>query len=293
MGQISLTTDVPRHSIVRIIPSNSNAKLAFDLHVRNSDPSAHHWKYIKANHAGVPDFRYDCPWELRSHFKNPENELMQQWSGFWEIQLDNDRVNNAGCLWTIGRGTDGPELTARDVDIAVTPEKIEFRGIAAIHAIMELHPRSGALMITGVDDEHKLEYKTECPVELRKNQSSVLLFPVNHITLGSLEFEIIYECQGNDEYSKLVESRNNLMTKLGLDIPHPKLYAIPRMFPVQIGKCIVHGTISGGGFGTVSAGIHADSGEPMAIKTILLKTRHQSQIFRSELHAATKFPVSV
>ena len=283
MAPISYATDSPRHSMIRIAPRNNSARLAFDLQIRKASPSAHHWKYIHFSRSPHSTGQwYDCPRELHSRLS--QQDLKEDYGGWWELPLDNPRVNPIGCVWTIGAGRDEPGISPRGVDIQLTPPDTPFRGVSAVHAILEIHPRSGALMVTGVDDKYPVFCEApEGADELRRKKSRVLLYPVNIITIGSLEYEVTFEHQSPDQYSNFVTLRDQMFRDLKLTIPHPLLNAIPTRTPVQLGDSILHETISSGAFGVVCSGVDISSGEPLAVKSCVIKNLHGIRAFKIEL----------
>ncbi|KAL8737024.1 MAG: hypothetical protein Q9181_002097, partial [Wetmoreana brouardii] len=192
-----------------------------------------------------------------SEMSNPEAQKagsVEYWSGYYSLSLQDpiDRPFPHG--WRIGQGSskvfnEANRSGDRGVDLLpIRPGKQAF-GIAAVHARVQIHPRSGAFR--------------------RANQ-----YCIESVTgqIGNLQYVLSFQDFTQEQYSDFVARRIHVVTDLGLTIPHPKLSAVWRPQDLKRGSVVTHGALSSGAFGWVSAAVNVQDGEPLAIREHRIRT---------------------
>lgn len=287
--------DVCGWSIARLVPVGDNAERAFDWLMKHEELSMYHRSFIQYQRRGAtepPD--YASTRQVVKELNEPVADLSKIYHGFFQLSFSNPRSNTAKLVWRIGRGRDKFGNTDRDVDLLITPPGKPTAGVAPVHALVQFHSQSGSLMLTGVDNDHPIRYQLPNGIlNLYNNDKHVLCQIVNRFSLGALGFELIFDTHSDEEYQNYIGLRNQLFKHEDRPVPHPCISALPRRPYLQIGQVIIHDTISNGAFGVVSAAVHARTGEPMAVKESVIKTKKDADAFESELFHSVSFTVSV
>ena len=153
-------------------------------------------------------------------------------------------------------------------------------------------------MLCGLHDAHPIEYFSDNkkrPLTLRANDKHVLTNEVNRFKLGRLDFKLVYENTEEQEHDEYIRARNRVIKALGHPTPHRCLRAFPRYGKPMVDTAILHDSMSSGTFGVVNAAVDSRSGEPLAVKELVLKDKYMAQSleYTNELRIATSFPVSM
>ncbi|KAL8828629.1 MAG: hypothetical protein Q9170_006517 [Blastenia crenularia] len=182
--------------------------------------------------------------------------------------------------WRVGRdisGTDG--IRDRNVDLLLALPGEDNYHVAPVHAIIKIHPRSGALLLAGATPGRPIRYKLpdRRPVELDHLSTHVIFQRYNSFRIGSLSYTLVFSAFNPDEYGRFVEKRNEILRHYGFGVPHPSLSTIWQQQVRKDGHAILHGSFGYGGFGWVLAGVDASTGAPLAIKRHSVKTAEQAR----------------
>ena len=152
-------------------------------------------------------------------------------------------------------------------------------------------------MLCGLHDSHPVRYRSKTgPMSLGANEKHVLTNQENFFKLGRLEFNLVYENKDGEAHDQYIQIRNRTLQATGRTPPHRCLRALPRHGNVNmVGTAILHDTMSAGTFGVINAAVDAHSGEPLAVKEIVLKDKNMANAveYLNELAVATSFPVSI
>lgn len=273
----------------KIFPEGSDAEQALHL-VCEGQPSDYHRQFIQA------EFKdRKAPSDSESGSDRSKDQETKRWCGYYELSLQ-PLPTHVSTGWRLGRGSSRTKEKDRAVDIILISPGNKARGVAAVHAIIQFHPRSGALMIVGVLDEKPVQYEvtdSASPLILGKGEKHVLYLPRNRIKIGDLYYNLIFEdFNYHNRYARYRKDRDDLFQALGYSIPHTALSAIPRPQDAKKGPVVLHGTMSEGGFGWVFAAVNARDGEPLAVKEHKVKNKRSRHDILSEIYFGGLFQVS-
>ncbi|KAI4157138.1 MAG: hypothetical protein L6R39_000764 [Caloplaca ligustica] len=258
------SADEDVEEFARIIPAGTEAENALDL-VCEGEVDDHHRLFIRVER------------RTRSEDSGSEHSGSERrspapgyWGGYYKLSLGDPVKKPFSIGWLMGKGHardfEGPP---RGVDLLVIRPGRKAYGVAPVHARISIHPQSGVLLLFGVQEGKPVVYKdhnSSKDVELTNGQSHVLYQPQNTFSIGHLSYTLVFTEFDKTRYFRFVEKRNAIMRAHGLLAPHGALSAIPRREDTKRGRVVTHGTLSAGGFGWVSSGVHAATGVPLAIK---------------------------
>ena len=292
-------------AIARIYPVGLVAKQALDRLARSEETSEFHWNYICPNRPVVKsepcsdseqqtdDGIDTChTWIISSHEQDT-----RLWAGHFVLSLEHLAFEGSGLGWRAGSGSGRLRGQQRGVELLIVPPRSKGHHVAAQHALLRFHLKSGILMLCGIHDSHPVTYFLDDrrePVLLRKNEKHVLLNTVNRFQLGRLEFKLVFENLDDEGYDEFLTARNKIFEIAGLEPPSPYFQAVPKtQYRHILGDIVLHDVISCGTFGMVYAAIDSRTGEPLAVKELRIKDRYvqKSKELQNEIGIATSFPV--
>ena len=287
--------------IARLVPRGEDAEKALDDLVNYKQLSKYHRSHIEAERTLR---EADNDEELTSQGTENESQVtssrvaqdqdVEMWTGHYILSFDRPSFGTTALLrWRVGRGTSKLPHD-RGVDIMVVCPGTRPKGVTTLHALIQFHPQSGVLMLSGLDDAHPVEYYLEnnC-LRLGSREKHVLYQQINRFKLGKLEFDLVYENLTDQQYSDYITVRNKIFTYAGYGTPHSRLLAVPKEPRLRIGTVIIHESLSTGTFGMVSAAVDSRTGDPLAIKESVIKNSRERGELQKELDIATSFQVIV
>ncbi|KAL8698911.1 MAG: hypothetical protein Q9201_006311 [Fulgogasparrea decipioides] len=263
----------------RITPEGTEAEEALDLVYADDNLHEYHRSFIQVEKRTRPK---DSSSELSSSGRRtPPNP--DYWGGHYKLSLRDPVEKPFSHGWRMGRGLSKKfEGAANPVDRGVDLLLIRAGGrkqhVAAVHARIQIHPRSGALMLFGVQADKPVLYKVhdqKDPVILQQGQSHVLYQKSNLFFVGSLRYTLDFADFTDEQYSSFVRKRNAMLCDHGFLAPHPELSAVWRRQDVKRGRVVTHGPLASGKFGWVFSAVHARSGEPLAVKEHRPQDKHE------------------
>ncbi len=274
----------------KIFPEGSDAEQALHL-VYKDQISDYHRQFIRVKlKRGKPADASDSD----SGSDRSKDQETDMYHGYYELSLDLLPTQIAQG-WRLGRGYSRTKEEDRAVDILLIGHSHRTEGVAAVHALIQFHPRSGAVMIIGVLDEKPVEYEvadSKKRLILRHGEKHVLCRPRNSIKVGKLYYSIVFEAFDNsEEYVRYQTARDLLFNTLGYEKPHRALSAIPRYEDAKKGPVVLHGTMSQGASGWVYAAVNARNGEPLAVKEHRPKNKETARNVMRELMIGRRFAV--
>ncbi|KAL8965622.1 MAG: hypothetical protein Q9183_003757 [Haloplaca sp. 2 TL-2023] len=229
--------------------------------------------------------------EAEASSKQPPRPASIQKYGELMLSLDNlpDGIRNG---WSVGRGYTKPgQCEDRDIDICLNVKHEISRSVSHAQAYFFFHEKSGVLCVEGVSTTNPLVYWVDGKeIRLFEGQSHVIMSQTNHLRFGNLELVLRIPDFDAKGYNALSNARNKAFSRLGLEHPNPRLFAIPQAEPFsRVGQILVHSGVAGGGFGWVQAGVDMTTGEPHAMKELRIDNRHTLSSLASEIEASLKF----
>jgi len=288
--------DPPRDTIIaRLLPVGRDAEGMFSRIVDSVHLTEHHKQFIHAvpldqSPAGSPltsDYESDRP-PLPRRDASP-NKL---WNGHYLLSTARPGDVKPSIGWRVGRGA--ARLKDRGVDLLVVCPDEHFHEVATVHALIQVHPESGVLMLRGVSDTRPVKYYLDKTILLYNKDKHVLFQRENRFSLGKLDFNLIYEDLNDEQYADHITIRNQSLEQDGKEVPSPRVFAIPRKAHVKVDDLILHDNISSGTFGLVCAAVEATTGAPVAMKETWIKHKQmlQDKSLKIEREVSTDFKVS-
>ena len=305
-----------RQVFAKLVPSNDAARIAFHevaQACKNGKLHQHH-KYslfIDESSGAVGVCDSDTQTTVSSDSEDPASGSDSQTAppsllrGHFEFIFDHETRCAAHVGYRIGKGT-SKVVDDRNVDILIVPPPSQrssqakqlANGIASIHSLIQVHPASGVLMLVSGSSSRPVEYLDSNDAPLFKCQSHVLFRTRNNFCLGNMLFCFEYMIQP-EAYHEYTIMRNQYLRRVHptRPAPHGAILAVPRDGAPQVDVALVHGSLSSGAFGMVSAGVHKLTGAPLAIKEIWIKeTRHIAEVKKeaeiSNLFSGVSFHIS-
>lgn len=293
---MSVPADPPEDKIIaRLFPVGRDAERTFSQIVDSIHLTEHHKQFVRAvpyegSLAGSPtasDYESDQPPRPR---RNASPDKL--WDGHYLLSTERPGDVKPSIGWRVGRGI--AKLKNRGVDLLVVCPNEHLYDVAVVHALIQIHPESGVLMLRGVSDTRPVKYYLDKTISLYSKDKHVLFQRENRFSLGKLDFNLVYEALDDEQYADRITIRNRGLEQAGKEVPSPRILAIPRKAHVKIDDLILHDNISSGAFGLVCAAVEASTGAPVAMKETWIKHKHmlQDKSLKVERDISTQFRVS-
>lgn len=233
-----------------------------------------------------------------SEFDSEPNEadFLPLHDGFYQLSLERAKLpDRSDRGWTVGRGRQArPEGLGRrasatiEVDFLLAkPHDPLSRRIAPVHFLLQIHRRSGALLVTAASDALPLEYQ-EGGVwhKLAYREKRVICQPSMLLRLDrdcEFEFKItVLEGAEASYFEDLVAHIEDVY----VGGPEPRVVrflpgtnaAVFRKHSTMISPI----TLGHGAFGWVKEAVALDTGEPLAVKAFQIRNSSQRQEIAAE-----------
>jgi serine/threonine protein kinase len=279
-------------TIAKLIPTGREAEGTFSHVVDSKHLTAYHKRYIKQRPYEKPPTRHPIPSESVESWisiptgydtyekvrlspepnpprprRDPTSE--KSWTGYYELATDRPGQLKGSMGWTVGRGSTKWENLGVDL-LVVAPDDYPY-DVDVVHALIQLHPQSGVLMLKGVSETAPVKYYLDETVDLYFKDRHVLFQKENRFSLGKLDFTLVYEELDEKKYSDYLCGRNRSLEDDGKSVPDHRILPIPKNAHVKVGNFLHHENISSGGFGLVFAAVEARTGAPFAMKETWIK----------------------
>ena len=215
--------------------------------------------------------------------------------GHYRLSLD-ILPEGPASSWRIGKGSRNKHVTEhntqRGVDILlVPPNEHHGSGVANVHALLAIHPLSGALMLRSTSS-HPVIYLSAAEdggdVVLCRGEQTVIFKAVNRLRFGALDYILTMRVEVESHFQVL---RDQFITTIleAPALPHPKLDVMPQPYHHKAAGYIMHKPISTGAFGMVRSAIDSSTGNPLAVKRISIKNKRDTHAIHLEVRIAQLF----
>ncbi|KAK1828945.1 kinase-like domain-containing protein [Podospora conica] len=215
--------------------------------------------------------------------------------GHYRLSLD-ILPEGPASSWRIGKGSRNKHVTEHDtqrgVDILlVPPNEHHGSGVANVHALLSIHPLSGALMLRSTSS-HPVLYLSAAEdggdVVLCRGEQTVIFKAVNRLRFGALDYILTMRVEVESHFQVL---RDQFITTIleAPSPPHPKLDVMPQPYHHKAAGCIMHKPISTGAFGMVRSAVSSSTGNPLAVKRLSVKNSRDTHAIRLEVRIAQLF----
>ena len=186
----------------------------------------------------------------------------------------------------IGRGSGQKFGAQRNVDIIlIAPGTKGFKGLAAAHVYLAIHPISGAWQLTAGSE---IQVEDACYNAREKFYFSQ---PKTRIQILEMQYLILFEINSPCLESDYVRERNDMLQKRHQDsvLPHTTISGIPMQGDLVFDSICFRQGIASGSFGCVYEGFAPENGNLRVAKRIILKSaREAPDVFR-EIQALEQF----
>lgn len=173
----------------RIIPDGTEAEQALDL-VCDGRVDDHHSWFIRVERGTRPE---DSGSEVSVSERNSSPDP-GYWGGYYKLSLQDPVKKPCTVGWLMGRGFlkefQGPP---RGLDLLVIRPGKKTHCVASVHARMAVHPKSGVLLLFGLQEDKPVLYRVHDSskhVVLRQGQSHVVYQPANTLLIGKLRYTL-------------------------------------------------------------------------------------------------------
>ncbi|KAL8824717.1 MAG: hypothetical protein Q9170_008067 [Blastenia crenularia] len=297
------SADSQSDEFARIYPRGEEAENAFDSVYSDATLSEHHGSFFRAERrTRSPDSDSDISSSDRHDLPSKENEY---WVGYYSLSLRDPVKDKTSIGWRMGKGfigvlADPAYGDDQGVDLILIRPGKRSKQTAPVHARIRFHPRSGVLMLVGVEKDRPVCYKTHDAstlLQLGQGDRHVLYQKSNMFWVGRLQYDLVFTGFDKEQYTAFVGRRDMMLygseaSFSGL-LPHAAISAVPRAEDMKRGKVITHGMIGYGGFGRVFPAVDAETGEPLAVKRHAPTTQHHLRAITLEVDIARQVPQDV
>ena len=287
-------------SILTIEPMDEPAKIAFDILVKRmkyNEIDPHHCQHIVVSGkkdilavGGYVSSETDKSEGLNGHVRDSTRYV-----GFYRIGFDTPPLSR-GPRWTIGRGTTKAEkdqaqsvlksgvTSDRGIDILLAfPHAPRAMKLHRMHAIIRLHPNSGAWMLaagTSCRDRKDMAVGQRPSIEtcthevirldnepLRHFEERCLSHAQSTLSIGGMTFSIRFCINNTVQEESYLSLRSDFLTATSTPIPClSKISGIPFKSDFRNHLAVWREPINNGSFGMVFQGFDPHKGDLRAIK---------------------------
>lgn len=285
--------------IAKLLPVGQDSERAFDDVVAFPGLSEHHQSFIHAERIErkerTPVFSSDDT-DADEHVV--ARTAVELWAGHYSLNLSNMRyLKSPGAGWRVGKGTSKFGNADREVDVLLIRPGKKSEDVSKVNALIQLHEKSGVLMLVGMSDLQPIEYESGSggvPILLRLGMKHVLSQKVNRFSFGKLRFKLEFEDLTDAQHAACSQYRDKFFLDMGRPRPHPCLSMIPREGHIMRNSVLLHTAFGKGGHGHVHAAVDARTGAPLAVKDMWIDNESSADRpeFRTELKVSQAFVVS-
>lgn len=224
---------------------------------------------------------------------------------------DQESTNSTGtpCKWRIGAG---PSLAHREkgipcseVDFLICPPgntpgtKLARKYIKSVHAVLYLHPKSGALVLRGVGEKKPIIYLRDdddgYDIFVNGSNSCLLYRQSNRLQFGNYCFVLNFTLDAKDQETFRVQRDNDFIRSQEVSgayhPPSQHLDLVPSPTHWTCRDVRIHRRLSQGPYWSVYSGVCLYAphvGDPVAVKKLRF-TKQTQHLVRNELQIASMF----
>lgn len=286
-------------------PRNEKARLAFNDLAQNKDKlHEHHARYIvvvgeellsdKTTYAN----RSEGETSDSAHSVDSVNRTILV--GHFAVSFDRPAVIKGG-KWVLGRGSEKKFGPNRNVDLLLADPSVNraTHGIATAHAILKMHPISGAWLLHTVE-QSATQSKTDKGEQRPKSASTSMILneetiddgkfralwkQSNTLEIAGLQFNIRYGIDSSEQEHRYLKERNTYLAMENILPPEAQISAIPNRRDVVNEWAFFRQGIGSGGNAAVWEGIDPLDGGLRAIKEITINSKRGAVCVRREHEA--------
>ena len=309
--------------ILRIIPSNNAARLAFHHLVEsqlNKTLGEHHSRFIVAT--GKRPLEESNARHPRPHDETTSDESeaeikcnQEVHQGYFRISFRHPRVRD-DLVFNMGRGSGKLYGPTRDVDIllAASDQKSNIfrRGLKAAHAFIKIHQDSGVWLLQAGEDSPPLAL-LKSPQEnvpspspatipsndriiatlndepLTRKQYRPLCRPHNTLQINQMYYYVDYALEKLEHERPYLEERDTALKMSMTRIPPIAMSGIPFEIDTVTKTAVFRAGLGIGSFGRVFEGCDRVTGDLRAVKQIPVNKIEHKDAVQKEIRALQLF----
>jgi hypothetical protein len=304
------------NDILRIIPSNERAKMAFDDLVRrklSGTLNKHHSQYIVTTRKGPLERstiyqsrpKDETSGEEASEERESEKEIHH---GYYCVTFE-CRPCTTGFKFVLGRGSGKKFGAMRNVDILLAAPKTEYSvQLKAAHAVLGIHPMSGAWMLYTPDDNSSTssvaplddppgsrgsrgsQRSLDAAVrlydeDLTYNGSRPLSRVRTNLEIGRLRYDVLFTITEPAQEALYRETRDKILRAAFVEVPRTTISGIPFDIDGSTKTAVFRLGLGSGSFGRVYEGFDRRTGDLRVVKKITLDNKDQRPLVECEIKA--------
>ncbi len=294
----------PDHDILRITPTDENAKIAFDELAAIRDKLDYHYTQFMVIHKTKVALRgqgYDSgPGEETQHSSDGSNEQLV-FDGYFRLHFGCWPILPGG-RYVIGKGTQ-KVMPDQNVDILLAAPKSKHRKhLAPAHAFVRLHHKSGAWLLKAGFGKHSTDVLTPELMDssqgfedcehvsviydgdtMRHGTVRCLCKPRSSLIIGGMHYTIQFNVKDLSQEEVYVSNRALWLEERGIPVPDTRQSGIPFESDIKTKWAVFREGIGSGTFGVVFEGLDPHTGDLRAVKKLPIKSAAQLEEVMSEV----------
>lgn len=278
-----------RFDFLTFTPVNEKARLAFNNLVQRKDNlQKHHSRYIvvtgKENLIDTTGHAVRPGEETPEHPSTgrPENPIVSV--GYFGVGFDRPAILK-GAKWIVGRGSSVFGADRRvDLLLANPNDGEATRGLASAHALLKMHPVSGAWMLqagqernssfalgggTNLEQFEAMAFITDHL--LRNGQVCCLYKESRTLEVCGMQYIVKYTIDSSEKEKRYRDERNACLEQQSFPLPMTNLTMIPHPKDHFIEWAVYRKGLGSGGNAAVFEGIDPADGSLRVVKEITVK----------------------
>jgi len=294
----------PDHDILRIIPTDQNAKFAFhELATIREELSHHHsqFMFVREQKVALGGQGYDSGAGDETQYSSDSANEQLVFDGYFRLHFDCLPILPGG-RYVMGKGT-RRVVPDQNVDILLAAPSSKHRNhLAPAHAFLRLHHDSGAWLLQAGFGKHSTDILTpelidssqgfeDCEHEsvvydgdaMRHGAVSCLCKPRSSLVIAGMHFTIQFNVNESSQEEVYLNNRASWLKERGIAVPDTKQSGIPFDSDIKTKWAVFREGIGSGTFGVVFEGLDPGTGDLRAIKKLAVKSLAQRKEVESEI----------
>ncbi|KAK3172317.1 hypothetical protein OEA41_005638 [Lepraria neglecta] len=223
------------------------------------------------------------------------------------------RPFTTGFKFVLGRGSGKKFGAMRNVDILLAAPKTKYSvQLKAAHALLGIHPVSGAWMLYTTDDNSSTS--SVAPLDdppgsrgsrgsmdatvrfydedLTYNESRPLSRVRTNLEIGRLHYDVLFTITEPEQEALYRETRDKILRATCVEVPRTTISGIPFDIDGSTKTAVFRLGLGSGSFGRVYEGFDRRTGDLRVVKKITLDNKHQRPLVECEIKANNLFNYS-
>jgi len=299
----------PHHDILRIIPTDQNARSAFDeLATMREKLDQHHsqFMFVREQKVARGGQGYDSGSGEETQYSSDSSNEQLIFDGYFHLQFHCSTVLPGG-RYVMGKGSK-IAVPDQNVDILLAAPNSKYRKhLAPAHAFLRLHHDSGAWLLQAGLRGHSTDVLTpelmdssrgfeDCEHEpviydgetIGHGVVRCLCKPRSSLIVAGMHFTIQFIIDDWVKEKFYLSKRDSWLEEQKFPLPDTMQSGIPFKSDIETDWAVFREGIGSGAFGVVFEGLDPHTGDLRAVKKIPIKSARQVQEVMSEVFTGGK-----